>query len=85
MPVEALICGTPVVSFDVANLKEIITEKNDGFIIPNLDTYYMAEKILYVLNSKLFYGYNQRKKRSLKATKNHSSKKFICDLENFLF
>ena len=83
MPVEALICGTPVVSFDVANLKEIITEKNDGFIIPNSNTNYMAEKILYLLSSKSFNDYNQRKRRSLKAIKNHSSKKFIRDLDNF--
>ena len=27
IPVESLICGTPVVSFDVGNLKEVITEK----------------------------------------------------------
>jgi len=83
IPVESLICGTPVVSFDVGNLKEVITEKNDGFIIPNSNTYDMAEKILHILNSKSFYSYNQKKKRSLKVVKSYSLKKFIKDLNNF--
>ena len=43
----------------------------------------MAEKILHILNSKSFYNYNQKKKRSLKVVKSYSLKKFIKDLNNF--
>ena len=84
MPVESLICGTPVVSFEVANLKEVITEKNDGIIVSNLNTSYMAEKIYHILYSKFFHEDKQIKKRSLKAIKNHSQKKFLRDLNKFL-
>lgn len=80
---EALICGTQVVSFDIANVKELITNKNDGFIIKNFNTEKMAEKIHELLYSKALTLESNKTKRSKKAINIHSTKNFIKKI-NFL-
>ena len=62
IPVESLICGTPVVSFDVGNLKEVITEKNDAFIIPNSNTYDRVKKFCIYLIQNHFIAIIKKKK-----------------------
>ena len=53
MPSEALYSGLPVVSFNIANISEIVTDENDGFIVDNFDDEIMANKsyeLLYETN-----------------------------------
>ena len=53
MPSEALYSGLPVVSFNIANISEIVTDENDGFIVDNFDDEIMANKsyeLLYKTN-----------------------------------
>ena len=45
--------GYPVVSFNIANISEIVTDENDGFIVDNFDDEIMANKsyeLLYETN-----------------------------------
>lgn len=47
---ESLSCGTPVVSFDVGGVKELVTHKINGYISKYLDIADLAHGLKYVLN-----------------------------------
>jgi len=36
-PVESMLCGTPVVSFDVGTARDLIENRKNGFLIPSID------------------------------------------------
>ncbi|MCO6494269.1 MAG: glycosyltransferase [Bacteroidetes bacterium] len=49
--VESLSCGTPVVGFDVGGIKEMITDKKNGCLVPAKDHKQLADGIKYVLEN----------------------------------
>ena len=49
--VEALLCGIPVVAYDVAWHAEIVIDGYTGFLVPFRDTAALAEKIIYVVDN----------------------------------
>jgi glycosyltransferase involved in cell wall biosynthesis len=50
---EALACGVPVVATSVGGIPEIITDGENGFLVPKQDTFALAEKIRHVLDLTL--------------------------------
>jgi len=66
--IEAMACGVPVISFDCpCGPKDIISDKEDGFLIPNNDTEGFAKTIIHLIEEK-----NIRKEMGIKAKKNSS-------------
>jgi glycosyltransferase involved in cell wall biosynthesis len=49
--VEAALCRIPTVGFDVEGIKEIITDGESGFIVPQCDTATLVEKIKLLVES----------------------------------
>jgi glycosyltransferase involved in cell wall biosynthesis len=47
---ESLLCGTPVVSFPVGNVPELVKHKTNGYIATYLDTYDLAKGIRWILD-----------------------------------
>lgn len=64
--IEAMSCGLPVVAFDCPNgPRDIITDGEDGFLIPPGNRALFAERILYLMarpEERLRMGMNARKK-----------------------
>lgn len=56
MLAEALMCGTPVVSFDVGMAHELIREGRNGYLVARLDSKSVAERVfsLYSFGTELF-------------------------------
>lgn len=51
--IEAMACGIPVIAFDCpTGPSAIITNEEDGFLIPNEDIDHLAERILYLIDNK---------------------------------
>ena len=49
--IESMACGVPVVSFDCENgPRSIITDGEDGFLIPPFDINLLAKKIMLLMN-----------------------------------
>ena len=72
--VEAMACGVPVVSFDCENgPRSIITDGEDGFLIPPFDIEAFAEKVLLLIQDE-----DLRKKMGNKAQK--SASKYDIDI-----
>lgn len=51
MLAEALMCGTPVVSFDVGMARELIREGKNGYLTARLDAKSVAEKVFSLYSS----------------------------------
>ena len=49
---EAMECGLPVVAFDNLGPKEIITDGEDGYLIPNYDEQEFAKKLMLLMNNE---------------------------------
>nr|NLU58809.1 glycosyltransferase [Pseudomonas sp. BIGb0427] len=49
---EALMCGVPVVAFDVGIATELVEEGRNGFIVDRLDVRQMAARILSVYRAQ---------------------------------
>ncbi|NJR20861.1 MAG: glycosyltransferase [Richelia sp. CSU_2_1] len=49
---EALACGTPVVAFDVTGLKDIVDDKENGYLARPYDTEDLARGIAWVLEDR---------------------------------
>jgi glycosyltransferase involved in cell wall biosynthesis len=66
--IESMACGVPVVAFDCENgPRSIITDGENGFLIPPLDVNLMAEKVMLLMkNQELRYrmGENAQKAAS---------------------
>ena len=85
MPSEALHCGIPVVSFNIANIQEIITEINDGYIINDFDEQEMANKIYELLFETKGLSSNSNKlKRYEKIKKYHAKEKTLNTLSKII-
>lgn len=64
--IEAMACGVPVISFDCpCGPKDIISDGEDGFLIPNNDIKTFAEKIIYLIEEK-----EKRKEMGINAKNN---------------
>jgi len=46
---ESMACGTPVVAFDVGGNREIISNKQDGILVKQIDSHNLAKGILELL------------------------------------
>ena len=78
MPSEALYCGVPVISFNIGNIREIIIDTNDGYIVNNFDADEMANKIyelLYETNG--INSESNKLKRFVKIKKYHDKDKIM--------
>jgi D-inositol-3-phosphate glycosyltransferase len=51
VPLESLACGTPVVTTDVGNLRDIILQGRTGYVIEDNQPLHLAEKLRSVLGS----------------------------------
>ena len=49
---EAMACGTPVIASKVGGLTSFIQDETTGFLVPEEDEKYLAEKILTLLNDQ---------------------------------
>lgn len=49
--VEASLCKIPTVGFDVEGIKEIITDGESGFVVPQYDTVALVERIKILIDS----------------------------------
>jgi len=60
---EAMACGKPVIASAVDGLKEIITDGQEGFLVPPLEPEVLSEKINYILeqDSKKYGDKGRRK------------------------
>jgi len=47
--VEAMLLGVPIVGFDVGSMREIVTDKENGFLVSPRDTSGAAERVLSLL------------------------------------
>ncbi len=50
MILEAMACGTPVVSFDVGGVKEVLVHKENGYLVAYRDSQDLINGIEYILN-----------------------------------
>ena len=83
MMAESLMCGTPVVSFDTGNAKEIIQNGYDGFVVDKYDCKNMA----YRIYESLFNPpstFLSREDRHDRAVQNHNEDQFTMSLKNIL-
>lgn len=46
--IEAMLCGTPVIAYDIVGHPEIVFDDFTGFIVPFRDTVALADKMIYV-------------------------------------
>jgi glycosyltransferase involved in cell wall biosynthesis len=53
--IESISSGTPVISHDIANISEIVSDNENGYLINFQDVPSFANKILHLLNNKLEY------------------------------
>jgi D-inositol-3-phosphate glycosyltransferase len=49
VPLESMACGTPVVSTDVGNLRDIILEGKTGYVLDDNQPQHIADKLLSIL------------------------------------
>jgi glycosyltransferase involved in cell wall biosynthesis len=47
---EAMLCGIPVIAYDVAGHTEIVFDDYTGFLVPFRDTAALSEKMIYVVH-----------------------------------
>jgi len=62
---ESLACGTPVVSFDIGGLPDLIEHKQNGWMAKPFDTQDMAEGIFWVLSDMQRYVHLSETARKL--------------------
>lgn len=82
MPSEALLCGLPIISFDTANIREIIIDSCDGCIIEDFDSKKMADeafKLLYLSENENTY---QKKIDRYNRIKEYHNKSFLDKIIN---
>jgi glycosyltransferase involved in cell wall biosynthesis len=60
---EAMACGTPVISFNVGNIPELISHRDNGYIARNFDVADFAEGLSWFYSSDA----TERLRRGLKA------------------
>jgi len=83
MMAECLLSGTPVVSFNTGNAKDIIEDSIDGFVVNKYDSIELAKKTYEIIENIE----NWRLKRNtihLKAKQIHSIDKFNYDLNSII-
>ncbi len=71
--IESLACGTPVVSFDIGGLPDLIAHKQNGWMAKPFDTTDMAEGILWILSDKERYSHLSKKARTLAEERYHAN------------
>lgn len=49
---EAMSCGTPVVSFNVGGIPDLIDHKNNGYLATGFDTAELADGIMWILSEQ---------------------------------
>jgi D-inositol-3-phosphate glycosyltransferase len=64
VPLESLACGTPVVSTDVGNLRNIIRQGETGYVLPDNRPERLAEKIRLILSGNTLRWEDQLKIRA---------------------
>ena len=84
--VEALACGTPIVSFDVGGLSDIIDHKKTGYLAKPFDIKDMANGISWILNKDQSSQLTQcsREQAILKFSEDKIAKRYINIYENLL-
>ena len=81
---EALASGKPVVASNIGGLQEIITDGEEGFLIPPNSPKDLAERVIMLLQDKKLYKNMSRCARA-KAESMYSWKKIVCRiLEEYL-
>jgi L-malate glycosyltransferase len=66
---EAMSCGCPVVGSDVGGIPDIITDNENGFLVPEKDSGALAEKIILLLSDTQVR--EKFRKNGLMNVKNH--------------
>jgi len=80
--IEAMAAGLPVVATETTGSKEIISDKENGFLVPIGDSEAIARKILYLLNNPDKADEMGRKGRQI-AKEKFNQKKIIEKMINF--
>ena len=83
MIAESLMCGVPVVSFNVGNAKNIIKNETDGYVIENFNIEDFVEKSYKSLYDKP-KSWASSKQRAERASKTHSLKLFQKKLNEII-
>jgi D-inositol-3-phosphate glycosyltransferase len=52
VPLESLACGTPVITTDVGDLRNIVREGETGFVLPDNQPQHLADKLNTLLSGK---------------------------------
>ena len=85
MPSEALLCGIPVISFNIANISELITNENDGIIVENFSVKEMAQKTYNLLyHDNDFNSFENKLKRHHKMKSYHDPNKILNTLNEII-
>ena len=83
MMTESLMCGVPVVSFNVGEAENIIENGVDGFVIKKFDTHDLSIKS-YVSLYENPINWATKKSRANRASKKHSIKLFKNNLDEII-
>jgi len=84
---EAMACGTPVISHESASLPEIINQNTNGYMCPrdSIDCFITKIKELKSQPDKLAYlALESRKKIISEFTQNNMTKKYIDEFNEFI-
>jgi len=83
MMAEVLMCGIPVVSFNIGNSEHIIENEIDGFVVPLFDCQALASKSYLSLTSppKSWATKDDRHKR---ASKKHVPEEFSAKIQSII-
>jgi len=50
---ESLSCGTPVVAFDIGGIPDMVSHKENGYLVPGFDTSELANGIRWLIEDRL--------------------------------
>ena len=76
VPVEAMVCGTPVVAFSVGVISDLIVHKKNGYIAKYADTSDLINGVSYLLNEDINFN------TSFDYSVSSMAKKYIKIYEN---
>lgn len=74
--VEALACGTPVITYNTGGSPEAI-DKNTGIVLPYNDIYALKEAIEYICENKPFSRHTCRERAELHFNQNNTFAQYI--------
>ena len=83
MMAESLMCGIPVVSFNIGDAENIIENGVDGYVIKKFDTHDFSLKSYVSLYEKPV-SWATQKNRANRASKKHSLKLFKHKLDEII-